>query len=133
MTETDNRMQRFADDIAAMKLKTGRQQVERRLTVASVVLACAGMALAVGSYLASLNVRATAGSNVDVLNSNSYEILALVGVGAAILGGLGFLRYSLAQFLRLWLLRQAYDQQTAIEQAAAPNAQSAAEASRSMP
>ena len=38
-------------------------------------------------------------------------ILALVGVTVSILGAALFLRYSLARFLRFWLLRLIYEQQ----------------------
>jgi hypothetical protein len=38
-------------------------------------------------------------------------ILALVGVTVSILGAALFLRYSMARFLRFWLLRLIYEQQ----------------------
>ena len=78
----------------------------------------AGIVIAFGAYVASLNVKATPGGNVDVLNSNSYIPLAIAGLAVSVMGGFVFLRYSLARFLRFWLLRQTYEQRVAIDEAA---------------
>lgn len=118
---TSDRMIRFTAEVADMKLKTGRTRTEHVLQVAGVVLMVGGIVLALGAYAASLDVAATPGTNVDVLNSNSLEALALVGVATSVVGGFVFLRYSLAQFLRFWLLRQSYDQQRAVDAAARPD------------
>jgi len=104
-------IEQFTAEIADLKLKTGRGPAERALQAGCVVLMVAGIALALGAYAASLNVTATPGGNTDVLNSNSYEILALVGLAITVAGGFGFLRYSLARFLRFWLLRLSFEQQ----------------------
>jgi len=120
-TGTSDRMIRFTAEVADMKLKTGRTRTEHVLQVVGVVLMVGGIVLALGAYAASLDVAATPGTNVDVLNSSSYEALALVGVATSVVGGFVFLRYSLAQFLRFWLLRQSYDQQRALDAAARPD------------
>ncbi|HMG40004.1 MAG TPA: hypothetical protein VK611_01705 [Acidimicrobiales bacterium] len=120
-TGTSDRMIRFTAEVADMKLKTGRTRTEHVLQVVGVVLMVGGIVLALGAYAASLDVAATPGTNVDVLNSNSYEALALVGVATSVVGGFVFLRYSLAQFLRFWLLRQSYDQQRAVDAAGRPD------------
>jgi hypothetical protein len=118
---TGDRMIRFTAEVADLKLKTGRTRTEHVLQVVGVVLMVGGIVLALGAYAASLDVAATPGTNVDVLNSNSYETLALAGVATSVVGGFVFLRYSLAQFLRFWLLRQSYDQQRAIAAATRPD------------
>ena len=120
-TGTSDRMIRFTAEVADMKLKTGRTRPEHVLQVVGVVLMVGGIVLALGAYAASLDVAATPGTNVDVLNASSYETLALVGVATSVVGGFVFLRYSLAQFLRFWLLRQSYDQQRAVDAAARPD------------
>jgi hypothetical protein len=117
-TETTDRAGQFKADIAEMKLKTGRARAESMLQLLGVVLMLGGIALALGSYAASLNVTATPGTNVDVLNSNSYLPLAIAGLAISATGGFVFLRYSLARFLRFWLLRQSYEQRVAIEETA---------------
>jgi hypothetical protein len=119
MSQSNDRAEQFKAEIAEMKLKTGRARAESTLQVLGVVLMIAGIAIALGAYSASLNVTATPGTNVDVLDSNSYTPLAIAGLAISVTGGLLFLRYSLAKFLRFWLLRQAYEQRAAIDEAAA--------------
>ena len=111
-----NRADQFKAEIADMKLKTGRSRTEGLLQILGVILMVGGIALALGAYAASLNVTATPGSNVDVLDSNSYLPLAVAGLATSVTGGFLFLRYSLARFLRFWLLRQSYEQRVAIDQ-----------------
>jgi hypothetical protein len=120
-TESTDRAEQFKAEIAEMKLKTGRTGPENLWLMLGVVLMVAGIAIAFGGYLASLNVTATPGSNVDLLDSGSDIALAIAGVAIAFAGGCVFLRYSLARFLRFWLLRQAYEQRVAVDEAAARN------------
>jgi hypothetical protein len=115
MTDTSSRMDKFDAEIAEMRIKTGRSNREGLLLVGSVVLMVAGVAIAFVAYAASLEVQVTPGQNVDVLDSNSYLILAVAGLAVSVVGGFGFLRYSMARFLRFWLLRQSYELQQARE------------------
>jgi len=119
--ETDGRAERFKSDIAEMKLKTGRARSENLLQLLGLILMVAGIAIAFGAYAASLNVTATPGTNVDLLDSNSYLPLAVAGLAISVTGGFVFLRYSLAKFLRFWLLRQVYEQRRAVDEAAGRN------------
>jgi hypothetical protein len=122
-SQSIDRVDQFKAEIAEMKLKTGRSRAEGLLQILGVILMAAGIAIALGAYAASLNVTATPGSNVDVLDSNSYTPLAIAGLATSVTGGFLFLRYSLARFLRFWLLRQSYEQRVAIDEASAgPNA-----------
>ena len=117
MSQSNDRAEQFKAEIADMRLKTGRARMENLLQVVGVVLMIAGVAIALGAYSASLNVTATPGTNVDVLDSNSYTPLAIAGLAISVTGGFVFLRYSLAKFLRFWLLRQSYEQRAAIDDA----------------
>ena len=121
-SESNARAEQFKAEIADMKVKTGRARIENGLQILGVVMMVAGVAIALGAYSASLNVAATPGSNVDLLDSNSYTPLAIAGLALSVSGGFLFLRYSLAKFLRFWLLRQVYEQRTAIDDAAATRA-----------
>ena len=116
-SQSNDRAEQFKAEIAEMRLKTGRARMENLLQVLGVVLMVAGVAIALGAYGASLNVTATPGTNVDVLDSNSYTPLAIAGLAISVTGGFVFLRYSLAKFLRFWLLRQSYEQRAAIDDA----------------
>jgi hypothetical protein len=117
MSQSNDRAEQFKAEIAAMRLKTGRARLENLLQLLGGVLMVAGIAIALGAYSASLNVTATPGTNVDVLDSNSYTPLAIAGLAISVTGGFLFLRYSLAKFLRFWLLRQSYEQRAAIDDA----------------
>jgi uncharacterized membrane protein YidH (DUF202 family) len=118
-SEPTDRVDQFKAEIAEMKLKTGRTRTERTFEIAGAVLMVAGIVVAFGAYAASLNVKAAPAGNIDVLNSNSYIALAIAGLAVSVMGGFVFLRYSLARFLRFWLLRQTYEQRVAIDAAAA--------------
>ena len=117
MSQSNDRAEQFKTEIAGLRLKTGRARVENLLQILGVVLMVAGIVIALVAYSASLNVTATPGSNVDVLDSNSYLPLAIAGLAISVTGGFLFLRYSLAKFLRFWLLRQSYEQRAAIDDA----------------
>jgi hypothetical protein len=117
MSQSNDRAEQFKAEIAEMRLKTGRARAESLLQLLGVVLMVAGIAIALGAYSASLNVTATPGTNVDVLDSNSYMPLAIGGLAITVTGGFIFLRYPLAKFLRFWLLRQSYEQRAAIDDA----------------
>jgi hypothetical protein len=118
MSQSNDRAEQFKTEIAEMRLKTGRARMENLLQLLGVILMAAGVAIALGAYSASLNVTATPGANVDVLDSNSYTPLAIAGLAMASgTGGFLFLRYSLAKFLRFWLLRQSYEQRAVIDDA----------------
>ena len=112
-----DRVDQFKAEIAEMKLKTGRARAEGLLQMLGVVLMVGGIAIALGAYAASRNVTATPGTNIDVLDSDSYMLLAIAGLATTVTGGFLFLRYSLAKFLRFWLLRQSYEQRVAIDEA----------------
>jgi hypothetical protein len=112
---TPTRADQLRADAAAMKLKTDRAGREHVLQVVGIVLMVAGIAIAFAAYRSALNVQATPGSNVDVLDSNAYGPLGMTGLATSVVGAAVFLRYSLADFFRWWLLRQSYELQAAAE------------------
>jgi hypothetical protein len=118
-SEPTDRVEQFKSEIAEMKLKTGRSRADGLFQLLGVILMVAGIAIALGAYAASLNVKTTPGTNVDLLDSSSYVPLAIAGLAMSVVGGFVFLRYSLARFLRFWLLRQTYEQRVAIDEASA--------------
>jgi len=109
--QSNDRAEEFKAEIAEMKVKTGRTRSDNLFQLLGLALMVAGVVIALAAYSASLNVTATPGTNVDVLDSNSYIPLAIAGLAMSVCGGFVFLRYSLARFLRFWLLRQSYEQQ----------------------
>jgi uncharacterized membrane protein YidH (DUF202 family) len=108
-TTTTTRIDQFKTDIADMKLKTGSSSKEGVLQVIGVLLMIAGIAIAFGSYQSSLN-------QDDARDIQSYIVFAIGGLSLTIAGAALFLRYAIAKFLRFWLLRQMYEEQSHIDQ-----------------
>jgi len=116
ITNTD-RADQFKGDIAKMKLKTGTEGKEGALQLLGALLMVAGIVVAFIAWRASLNITPSkVGSNSDLLDGNSYSNFAITGLAVTVTGAALFLRYSLAKFLRVWLLRQMYEGQSHIDQ-----------------
>jgi hypothetical protein len=93
----------FREQIAEMKIsapKAGRDKAFARL---GGILAALGIALGVIGYFMSHNTDST-------LSQNDAQVLATVGLSCAIVGAAVFVRYSLTNFLRLWLVRLIHEQ-----------------------
>ena len=100
------RREQFEEEIAAVRIRTGKAEAEQRWTILGLVGIGAGVVIALIAYFSSTGQS----DSRDVISS---AILALVGVSLTIAGGALFLRYSVARFLRFWLLRVIYEQQDA--------------------
>lgn len=105
----NDRIEQFKSDIEDMKLKTSRGGSEQILLVVGVVLMLLGIVIGLASWLSSQD-------QSDPRDQTELVILTLTAV-CITLTGLGlFLRYSIARFLRFWLLRQLYEGQAHIDQ-----------------
>ncbi|MCB0994012.1 MAG: hypothetical protein KDB21_02895 [Acidimicrobiales bacterium] len=111
MTEA-NRIDDFKSEVADLKLKTGVAGTERLLQIVGAVLMVVGVVLAFISFFSSTN-------QSDQRDQLELVILALAGVGLSICGAVMFLRYSLARFLRVWLLRQMYEDRQHLDEVVA--------------
>jgi len=109
---TEGKMDRFKDDVADLKLKTGGQRRDSAMQVIGGVLMVLGVVAAVLLYEASLH-------QSDARNIASEEILAVGAVGVTIIGAALFIVAALTKFLRLWLLRQLYEGQARIDEVVA--------------
>lgn len=98
------RREQFEEDIAAVRIRTGKAEAEQRWTILGLVALIAGIVLTVVAYISSTGQSDTR----DVISS---VIMALIGVSVTVAGAAIFLRYSFARFLRFWLLRLIYEQQ----------------------
>lgn len=101
------RVQQFRAEIDELKLKGGSAENEKRLLALGVVLMVAGIALAV---FGAIQVGSAGGSPADqraYMAQGSFLGIALVIAGAAV-----FVRYSLARYLRFWLIRSTYESRT---------------------
>jgi uncharacterized membrane protein YeaQ/YmgE (transglycosylase-associated protein family) len=98
-----SRAEAFRTQIAEMKIpapNVGRDKLFARL---GGLLALAGIVLGIVGYTISH------GTN-SPLTQNDAQVLALIGLSCSIVGSVVFLRYSLANFLRLWLIRLIHEQ-----------------------
>lgn len=104
VNDNDQRLEQFRAEVDALKLKGSSGEGEQRLLAVGVVLTIVGIALAV---LGAVQVGASGGSAADqraFLAQGSFMGLALIIAGAAL-----FVRYSLARYLRFWLIRLTYE------------------------
>ena len=102
MTSAESRADRFARELADLKIAdpaAGRPRLWQRAGAALMVL---GIVLGVASYLIS---QRTASS----LTASTAITIGLGGVTLALVGGAIFLRYSLTGFLRFWMARQSFE------------------------
>jgi hypothetical protein len=105
MLDHPDRVEQFKSEVAEMKLPdpaAGRDRTYLRL---GVVLMVAGVVVAVVGYFLSHGTDNT-------LQQNDAQVVALIGVALSVVGGALFLRYSIASFLRFWLARLSWEQQT---------------------
>ncbi|MCU1365280.1 MAG: hypothetical protein JWL72_4127 [Ilumatobacteraceae bacterium] len=107
-----DRVEQFKTDIEKMKLKTGGASREGPLQIVGALLMVAGIVMGVVGYSSSLDTDISVKGQLD---ASSYLTLAVIGVAVTIAGTGMFIRYSLAKFLRIWLLRQSYENQSNIE------------------
>ena len=102
MTQTETRADRFARELAELKIP---DPVARRAGLwlrLGVTLMALGLVLGVSAYLISHNT-------TDPLVQRDALALALGGIADCVVGSALFLRYSLTGFLRFWMARQSYD------------------------
>ncbi len=94
--EPDHRLERF--DAALDQIGHRASGNDRRWARAGLAAMAAGVVIAVAAYATSTSMS----DQRDVLSSG---ILALVGLGVVVAGAAVFVRYSLTEFLRFWMLR----------------------------
>ena len=106
---TNDRIDQFKADVAELRLKTGAANRETVLQVVGAVLMVAGVVVALLAYQVSLN-------QDDPRDVQSGIVLAVAMLAVTVVGAVIFLRYSLARFLRFWLLRQLYESQAHVDE-----------------
>jgi len=103
MEDNAERVEAFQQEIQSMKLKAGGAEGESRLLVLGILMGVAGLVLAV---VGGIQVAADA---------NQYNQRAAMATGtflgiALLIGGAAlFVRYSLARYLRFWLVRLVHE------------------------
>jgi hypothetical protein len=105
MNENPQRVAEFQAEIEAMKVKAGSGTNESRLLIVGSLLAVAGLALAVYGGIMVQN---------DANEYNQRAFMAtgsFIGIALLIAGAAMFVRYSMARYLRFWLIRLVYESQ----------------------
>jgi hypothetical protein len=107
----NDRIERLRSDAAGLNVRRSGARDGLYQAIGAVAMA-AGVVFAFVAYQLSL-------SKDDSRDIQSLQILALAMLALAIVGAAVFLRYSIARFLRFWLLRQLYEGQAHVEQVVA--------------
>ena len=107
---TDNeagsdRLRDFEAEVSGLRIKGGSIERERQLTTLGLVLAVAGLVVAIAMAVIS-------GGASDSRAPYTYLSWGLVGLILAIVGMALWFRYSLTHYLRYWLLRLVYEERT---------------------
>ncbi len=106
---TEERRERFATDVARMKLKTDRPGGDGKARIAGMVLMVTGVAGGLVCYGDSL-------TQDDLRDIGSFQILATAFVALTVLGAALYLAGAVTRVLRLWLLRQLMEGQAQVDQ-----------------
>jgi hypothetical protein len=107
----NDRIERLKSDAAELNVGKGAGRDGLYQTAGAVAMG-AGVVLAFVAYQLSLG-------KDDQRDIESLQILSVAMLALAVAGAAVFLRYSLARFLRFWLLRQLYEGQSHIDQVVA--------------
>jgi len=107
MNDNPERIAGFQAEIESMKVKAAGGKNETRLLVVGILLGVAGLALAVYGGIMVQN-------GVDGV-PNEYDQRAFmatgsfIGIAMLIAGAALFVRYSMARYLRFWLIRLVHE------------------------
>jgi hypothetical protein len=107
----NDRIERLKSDAA--ELNVGKSEGRDGL-----YQALGAVAMGVGVVVAFAAYQLSLGKD-DTRDIESLQVLAVAMLALAVVGAAVFLRYSLARFLRFWLLRQLYEGQSHIDQVVA--------------
>jgi hypothetical protein len=102
MATPETRADRFARELADLKISDPAKGHPRLWQNTGVALQAMGVAAGVAGYLISQRTG-------DALTASTAISIALGGVILAVVGSAIFLRYSLTGFLRFWLARQSFE------------------------
>lgn len=102
------RLAAFERDVAELKVKTASGSLERWSGVLGVLMMAFGIAVAIGAAFES-------GGKQDARDLDELIILNLAMLAIVLAGAVLFLRRSLQQFWRYWMLRQTFEHQRHLE------------------
>jgi hypothetical protein len=105
VNENPERIEAFKAEVEQMKLRASSAEGERRLLVLGALALAAGLALAIyGGIMVQNTTENVAANQRAFMATGTFLGIALVIVGAAL-----FVRFSLARYLRFWLIRLVHE------------------------
>lgn len=104
VNDNDARIEQFKAEIEDLKLRGSSSEGEQRLLVLGVALAVVGLALAIYGGIQVMNSGGSPADQRAFTATGSFIGIALIIAGAAL-----FIRYSLARYMRFWLIRMTYE------------------------
>ncbi|HEX6165575.1 MAG TPA: hypothetical protein VFZ77_22365 [Acidimicrobiales bacterium] len=104
----NDRIERLKSDAAELNVGKGAARDGLYQALGAIAMV-AGVVVALVAYIASRGLD-------DSRDIGSTVILAVSMLALSVAGAAVFVRYSLARFLRFWLLRQLYESQAHIDQ-----------------
>jgi hypothetical protein len=107
------RAESFKEEVRSLKIKDPNANREGLYVKLGLAVMVVGVVVAIVGYFVSHNtasfVAGTAAVNAGPLND--AQMIGMIGIALTIAGGVVFLRYSIAGFLRFWLARFLVEQQ----------------------
>ncbi len=105
LNENPERIEAFRTEVEQMKLRASSAEGERRLVVLGALALVAGLALAIfGGIMVQNTTENVAANQRAFMATGTFLGIALVIVGSAL-----FVRFSLARYLRFWLIRLVHE------------------------
>src|SRR3954447_16972827 len=111
---SSDRTERFRADVAAMRLSDSNPGLERGLTILGWVLIAAAVVLTVMAIIVDTGANVSYNTEGPATQRDAI-VWAVSGVVFAITGLALVVRYSFARFLRFWLARLIYEQQSGVD------------------
>ena len=109
MQMTNERADQFKADAAQMNLKAGSASTDTILQIVGLLLMIVGAVAAILLAIGSKSISDPRSIQTNIVWGCGMICLTLLGLGI-------YLRYSLGKFLRLWLLRQIYENHSHVDQ-----------------
>jgi len=108
-SDPGDRIDEFEAELARLRIRSTAPTTEERLLVAGLAMMPIGLVLILIGYIG-------ASGTTEFSDQIPYLISGgLLGLGLIVVGAVLFLRYSLARFMRFWLLRLIYEERTRSE------------------
>ena len=100
---SSERLAQFQDEVAKLKVTGGGANPERLGSQWGIGLTIVGFLVAIIAYWSALDSKST---NTQLRS----QIIAIIGIGLALVGIVIWVRNSITRYLRYWIIRLVYEQ-----------------------